>query len=235
MNISTIAFDADDTLWENEALYRNTERRFKSLLAKYIPTDDLESRLFATEIGNLDYFGYGIKSFILSMIETAGKETEGCISVQDILEIVQFAKDMLDAPIQLLPGVREVVADLSRQFSLMIITKGDLLDQQRKLNRSGLSAYFDSVEIVIDKNTEVYASLLHTHQISPDKFLMVGNSLRSDILPVVALGAKAVHIPSQLTWAHEHDIAHFSGDGEYYEISRISELPELLLKICEQQ
>lgn len=231
MTITRIAFDADDTLWENEALYRNTEQRFKNLLEKYVPVGDIDSELFKTEIGNLEYFGYGIKSFTLSMIETAGRLTDGCISANDLLEIIQFSKDMLDTPIELLPGVKDVVAQLAPEYELMIITKGDLLDQRRKLDRSGLGSYFKSVEIVIDKTDEIYAELFETHAIDPAQFLMVGNSLRSDILPVVALGARAVYIPSSLTWAHEHDIAHLSVNGDYFEIEAISKLPELIQSI----
>jgi putative hydrolase of the HAD superfamily len=231
MTLTRIAFDADDTLWENEALYRNTEQRYKNLLEKYVSIGDLDSELFKTEISNLEYFGYGIKSFTLSMIETAGRLTDGCISANDLLEIIQFSKDMLDAPVELLPGVKEVVAQLSQDYELMIITKGDLLDQKRKLARSGLETYFNSVEVLIDKTKEIYAAMFETHDIDPTQFLMVGNSLRSDILPVVALGARAVYIPSVLTWAHEHDVAHLTDNGDYYELESISHLPELIQRI----
>ena len=162
------------------------------------------------------------------MIETAGLLTNGCISAQDLLQIVKFAKEMLDAPIELLPGVRDVVDRLSRAFDLMIITKGDLLDQKRKLSRSGLEPYFKWVEIVTDKTPKVYADLLALHRLEPSEFVMVGNSLRSDVLPVLSLGSPAVYIPYHLTWAHEHDIDHLPVDNRYLEIEDISSLPALI-------
>jgi putative hydrolase of the HAD superfamily len=228
MNLKMIAFDADDTLWHNETLYHRTQERYKRLLSKYIDPIHVDEKLYQTEIKNLPYFGYGIKSFTLSMIETAGQLTDGCISAQDLLQIVRFSKDMLDAPIELLPGVQDVVSRLSNDFDLMIITKGDLLDQKRKLSRSGLEQYFKWVEIVIDKTPEVYADLLAVHHIEPTSLVMIGNSLRSDILPVLSLGSPAVYIPYQLTWAHEHDIDHLTSDNRYYELNDISSLPDLI-------
>lgn len=226
-----IAFDADDTLWHNETLYRNTEEKYKALLGKYISTERLDEQLYQTEVGNLNYFGFGIKSFTLSMIETAGRLTDGCISAQDLLQIVHFAKEMLDAPVELLPGVEAVIADLSRDYDLMLITKGDLLDQTRKLKKSGLQNYFKWVEVVNDKTPEIYRSLFEVHHIEASHFLMVGNSLRSDILPVVALGAQAIYIPYHLTWAHEHEIDHFDAQDGYYEIEQFVLLPELARRI----
>jgi putative hydrolase of the HAD superfamily len=228
MTLDMIAFDADDTLWHNETLYHQTQDKYKRLVDKYIPTQDLDEKLYQTEIKNLPYFGYGIKSFTLSMIENACRLTDGCISVEDVLQIIQFAREMRDAPVELLPGVQDVITRLSQEFDLMIITKGDLLDQQSKLNRSGLGTYFKSVEVVIDKTPEIYARLVEAHHIDVRRFIMVGNSLRSDILPAVALGAHAVYIPYHLTWAHEHDIEHFSEKSGYYEIEHISLLPELI-------
>jgi putative hydrolase of the HAD superfamily len=231
MTLKIIALDADDTLWHNETLYHATEQKFYQLLAKYIPDKDLEEKLYQTEVGNLPYFGYGIKSFTLSMIETAGRLTQGCISAEDMLQIVRFAKEMLDAPVELLPGVQEVVAELSSRYDLMIITKGDLLDQERKLSRSGLERYFHWVEVVSDKTTETYTQLFKAHHIRPAEFLMVGNSLRSDILPVLALGAPAVYIPYHLTWIHEHDIAHFESRDGYFEIEDICLLTDLIKQL----
>ncbi len=231
MTIRLLAFDADDTLWQNETLYHNAQVKFVDLLSTYGLTSGVMEALYQTEIGNLPYFGYGVKSFTLSMIETASRLTQGCISAEDLLKIVGIAKEMLDTPVELLPGVREVVESLSNQYTLMILTKGDLLDQRRKLTRSGLAAYFQWVEVVTDKTPEMYADLFAAHQIEPDSFLMVGNSLRSDILPVVALGARAVYIPYHLTWAHEHDIDHLDVRDGYFEIEHIAQLPEILARL----
>jgi putative hydrolase of the HAD superfamily len=228
MTLNVIAFDADDTLWHNETLYHQTQDKYRLLLTKYIDTGNLDEQLYQTEVGNLPYFGYGIKSFTLSMIENACRLTGGCISVEDILQIIQFAREMRDAPVELLPGVREVVARLAQEYDLMVITKGDLLDQQTKLDRSGLASYFKSVEVVIDKTPQIYARLIEAYHLDPQRFIMVGNSLRSDILPAIALGAQAVYIPYHLTWAHEHEIDHFSEKTGYYEIGHISQLPELI-------
>jgi len=228
MPLKIIAFDADDTLWHNETLYHIAQDKFARLLSKYISTQDLGEQLYQTETKNLAYFGYGIKSFTLSMIETAGLLTQGCISTADILEIIGFAREMLDAPVELLPQVHEVISRLSAKYHLMIITKGDLLDQNRKLERSGLAAYFDWVEVVSDKTSQVYSNLFSVHHILPEDFVMVGNSLRSDILPVVALGAQAIYIPYDLTWAHEHEIGHLSALDGYFELASIDFLPELI-------
>jgi putative hydrolase of the HAD superfamily len=231
MTIKLLAFDADDTLWQNETLYHHAQEKFVELLSGYGLTSGVMEALYQTEIGNLPYFGYGVKSFTLSMIETASHLTQGCISAQDLLNIVQIAKQMLDTPVELLPGVRPVIESLSSQYTLMILTKGDLLDQRRKLTRSGLAPYFKWVEVVTDKTPEMYADLFAAHQIEPESFLMVGNSLRSDILPVVALGARAVYIPFHLTWAHEHDIDHLDVRDGYFEIEQISQLPEILARL----
>jgi len=234
MVLDLLAFDADDTLWQNETHYLHTRDRFKELLRGYINVDHLEENLNQIELENLTYFGYGIKSFILSMIQTAGQLTNGCITSMDMLKIVQFAKDMLDAPVELLPGVREVIQQVSQDFDLMIITKGDLLDQRRKLSRSGLEGYFKWVEVVTDKTPDVYRKLFETHHIVPERFLMIGNSLRSDILPVVSLGGQAVYIPYHLTWSHEHDIDHFTTLNGYHEIGDIVHLPEIIQQICNE-
>ena len=228
MTIEFIAFDADDTLWHNETIYHKTQDKFKHLLSKYLPVDDLDEQLYHTEMSNLTYFGYGVKSFTLSMIETAARLTKGCVSATDVLEIVSFAKAMLDEPVELLPDVQPVIDRLSKKYHLMIITKGDLLDQTRKLSRSGLEPYFNWVEVVNDKTSTVYAALFELYHIQPKNFLMVGNSLRSDILPVIELGAHAVYIPYHLTWAHEHDIQHLTKNEAYFEIEKISLLPGLV-------
>jgi putative hydrolase of the HAD superfamily len=198
-----IAFDADDTLWHTEDLYVASQERFRQLLARYHSPEWIDEKLFATEMRNLATFGYGIKGFVLSMIETAIELTEGRIGGGEIQRIIDMGREMLSADIRLLDGVAETVAALSQRYPLMIITKGDLFDQETKIARSGLGPHFRHVEIVSDKTEAAYAALLKRHGLAPERFLMVGNSLRSDILPVVGLGGRAVYIPYHLTWAHE--------------------------------
>ena len=224
--IDVIAFDADDTLWHNESLYAAAQERFQELLHTYHPDDGALDQLYATEMANLPLFGYGIKSFALSMIETAVRLSGSEIAASAIAEIIEIAKEMKQAPVGLLQHVEPVVQSLSRSYKLMLITKGDLLDQERKVANSGLAAYFDHVEILTDKNEEVYRTVLEKHRIVPERFLMVGNSLRSDILPVVALGARAVYIPYHLTWAHETVPVHPDGAQEYVQLEHIGLLPD---------
>lgn len=228
--IEIIAFDADDTLWHNETLYNDTQERYRQLLAPYAGPEEVDRVLFETEMGNLPYFGYGIKSFILSMIEAAVKMTGGRVTAGELGQIVEFARDMLRAEIRLLDGVRDIIAALAEQHDLMLITKGDLLDQEAKLERSGLAGFFRYFEVVSDKTPERYAALMKRYHIRPETFLMVGNSLRSDILPVLELGGKAVYIPYEMTWAHEMVEAP-GGQQPYIELKNITELPGLLQRI----
>ena len=202
--IRTIAFDADDTLWHNEAHYRNAELWFQDLLARYHDRDWIQARLLATETKNLAHFGYGIKSFVLSMIETAVELTEGRITGQEVQRIVELGREMLAHPVEPLPQVLDTLAALQGRYHLLVITKGDLLDQESKLARSGLGPFFTALEVVSEKDEAAYRAILNRHDVPPAEFLMVGNSLRSDILPVVALGAQAVHVPAATTWSHEH-------------------------------
>ena len=201
--ISVIAFDADDTLWHNEAHYRDAEAVFRQMLAAQHDEDWVQERLYATEIRNLGHFGYGIKSFVLSMIETAIELTDGQVTGREIGAILDIGKEMLAHPVEPLPYVAETLALLKGHYRLMVITKGDLLDQEAKLARSGLDAFFSVTEVVTEKDEAVYRAILARHNIAPEEFLMVGNSVKSDILPVVALGAKAVHVPYATTWLHE--------------------------------
>ena len=226
MAIDVIAFDADDTLWHNESLYAAAQDRFQELLRAYHRDDGALDELYETEMANLPLFGYGIKSFALSMIETAVKLSGSEIAASAIGEIIEIAKEMKQAPVGLLEDVEHVVQTLSGSYKLMLITKGDLLDQERKIANSGLATYFDHVEVVTDKTVEVYRTLLEKHRIVPERFLMVGNSLRSDILPVVALGAHAVHIPYHLIWAHETVPVHPNSTQEYVELEHIGMLPD---------
>jgi putative hydrolase of the HAD superfamily len=225
-----IAFDADDTLWHNERLYVEAQSRFKKLLAPYHSPEWIDERLYQAELRNLGHFGYGIKGFALSMIETAVELTEGRIAGAQIQTIIDIAKSMLSAEVELLEHVAETIPLLAQRYPLMLITKGDLRDQEIKIARSSLGQHFKWVEIVSEKNPASYATLLRRHAIPPEQFLMVGNSLRSDILPVLELGGSAVHIPYQFTWGHE---AADPPDGQpgYYYLAHLGLLPELLERL----
>jgi len=229
--LDLIAFDADDTLWHTEHLYSDAQARFQQLLAPYGVTDPIEQQLFAVESANLRVFGFGIKSFALSMIETAITLTGGAITGHDIQQVINLAKAMLSADVQLLDHAEETVMRLAQDFPLMLITKGDLLDQESKIERSGLGQHFKHIEIVSDKNTASYAALLARHHLRPEGFLMIGNSLRSDVLPVLALGARAVHIPYALTWAHEQVSPEELAGANYAELEHLGQLPELVQRM----
>jgi len=232
-----IAFDADDTLWHNEILYTRAQARFKGLLLAYLPGAGphaagwIEQTLYQTESRNLHQYGYGIKGFALSMIETAIELTEGRITGQDIQRIIDIAKDMLNADVELLEEVRPTLAKLSESHALMLITKGDLLDQKRKLAQSGIASYFRYTEIVSDKTHETYQAIWNKYQIAPARFLMVGNSLKSDVLPVVTLGGQAVYIPYHTTWAHEATADTESAQPGYYQLEHLGLLPALVEQI----
>jgi putative hydrolase of the HAD superfamily len=226
--IDVIAFDADDTLWHNETLFTVTQERFRDLLTPYQSTEFIDRTLFATEMRNLSHFGYGIKGFTLSMIETAIELTEGRIAGAEIGRILELGREMLRAPVELLEGVAETVAELSQEYDLMVITKGDLFDQESKLARSGLGAYFSRIEIVSEKNRATYETIVRKHGIAPERFLMVGNSIKSDILPVVAIGARAVHIPYHITWEHERVEVTAEHEGGYLRLEHVGELPALV-------
>lgn len=208
-----IAFDADDTLWHNESIFTMTQIKFREMLSSH-GQEVVDQTLFSTQIKNLQHFGYGIKGFILSMIETSIELTDGEVSGHEIQQILDFGREMLAAPIELLPYVHEVVEELSQKYTLMLITKGDLIDQETKIARSGLAEFFDAVEIVSDKTTEVYSKILERHKIESSRFMMIGNSMRSDIVPIVQIGAHAVHVPYLSTWEHEQD--HPPVDAEHY-------------------
>lgn len=224
-----VAFDGDDTLWHNERLFSVTQDRFKALLAGYGVTH-VDDELLATEIRNLGLFGYGIKGFTLSMIETAIGLTDGRINARDIETIIQHGKAMLDHPVELLDGAADVVNALHGRYRLLVITKGDLFDQESKLARSGLADAFQNIEIVSEKDEATYARVLARLEIPPERFLMVGNSVRSDILPVLAIGGSAVHVPYSLTWTHERAELD-SGAAHVWSISSLQELPSLLSEL----
>jgi putative hydrolase of the HAD superfamily len=206
-----IAFDADDTLWENEPYFREAEKKVCGLLEDFLTLRQVEQELFKTEIQNIPLYGYGVKGFLLSMIETALRVSNGKITSVEIARILEVGKELLEKPVVLLEGVKEVVADLSTRYRLVVATKGDLLDQERKLEKSGISHYFHHVEVMSEKNEKEYGKLLRHLDCEPERFWMIGNSLKSDVLPVLNLGGNAVHVPFHTTWAHEmihHKIEH---------------------------
>ena len=226
--IGTIGFDADDTLWHTEILYTHAQERFKELLLPYQSPAQIEERLYQTEIGNLQCFGYGIKAFALNMIEAAIAVTDGRITGSEIQAVIDLAREMLGTDVQLLEHAVETVAQLATEHDLMLITKGDLYEQESKIARSDLARYFRHVEVVSDKTRDSYQALLARHGIEPAQFLMVGNSLRSDVLPVLALGGCAVYIPYHLTWAHEVADPPPTGHPGYYQLEHLGLLPDLL-------
>jgi putative hydrolase of the HAD superfamily len=222
-----IAFDGDDTLWHNERSYRDGRERFRRLLAAAgvdMTEEEIEAQVNETEVANIRFYGYGVSSFILSLIETAIRLTSGRVAGADLHDLIDLAKQMLAEEVELFPWARETVTALAARYPLMLITKGDLLHQTSKLDRSGLRPYFTSVEVVSHKTPEVYAALLSRHRIDPARFLMVGNSLRSDVLPVIELGARAVYVPAELTWAHEHADVPASAQGRLVELAGLDGL-----------
>ena len=225
MPFDLIAFDADDTLWHSEGVFVVSQEMFRSLLEPYVDNGvDLDARLAETELRNLAHFGYGVKGFTLSMIETAIEVTDGRVTAREIGELVERGKDMMAHPVELLPGVAETLAFLSPRYHLALISKGDLLHQEQKLARSGLAELFDDVEILSEKDEAAYRRVLRRFGIEPSRFLMVGNSVRSDILPVLALGGHAVHIPHEHLWAHEY----VEGHVEVPTLRSMDELPAWL-------
>lgn len=202
-NIKTIGFDADDTLWVNETYFRDTEEKFAELLDGYETKNKIDQELFKMEMANLGTYGYGIKGFMLSMIESALDLSNNKVPQETIGDILNLGKKMISHPVELLDGVEEVLSQLMGKYRLIVLTKGDLLDQERKLERSGLSQYFHHVEVLSDKKESNYKNLLEHLNIDVNEFLMIGNSLKSDVLPILNIGAKAVHVPFHTTWAHE--------------------------------
>lgn len=203
MNIQVIAFDADDTLWDNQPLFDEIEKDFCNLLAEYGSRTEISEALFAIEMQNMEYYGYGAKAFTLSMIEAAITISQNRISTEKINRIVEMGKSLLNMPIQLLDGVEDTLERLNKKYKLVVATKGDLLDQQRKLKRSGIAGYFDHVEIMTDKTESAYKKLIASLNTEPQHILMVGNSLKSDIYPALAVGMYAAYIPYHTMWKHE--------------------------------
>ncbi|MEN6410982.1 MAG: HAD family hydrolase [Anaerolineaceae bacterium] len=223
-----IAFDADDTLWENNLLYLQMEERVKSMLAAYPGAESFSPALAKTESRNLQYFGYGVMSFVLSMVESAVQVTGGRVSADDLNAIVQIGKEMISGEVKLYPGVESTLRALAARYRMILITKGDLLHQMSKVERSGLKSCFVDVHVVVEKDRETYASILAKHGVTPERFLMVGDSMRSDILPVLELGGSAVYVPNGDTWSHERREKPAGFDGCLHEVEQFSQLADLL-------
>lgn len=226
--IKVIGFDADDTLWVNETYFRETEHEFARLLSAYETENKIDQELFRTEMNNLKLYGYGIKGFMLSMIESAIELSNGEVPLNTISDILALGKSMIDKPVVLLEGVEEVLSHLKGRYRLFLLTKGDLLDQERKLEKSGLSAYFHHVEILSEKKEPNYRQLLTHLEVDMESFLMVGNSLKSDILPIINIGAQAIHVPFHTTWGHELVLDEEKNGKNYKTVGTIKEILKYL-------
>jgi putative hydrolase of the HAD superfamily len=224
MDVKIIAFDADDTLWVNEPYFQEVERKFCALLEDYLPHHSVSQELFRTEMQNLPWYGYGAKAFMLSMIETALRVSDKTLNVAIVEKTIQYGKELLDKPIELLDDVEHVLKTLKGRYRLVVVTKGDLLDQERKLKKSGLEHFFHHIEIMSDKKEDDYQKLIRHLDIRPDQFMMIGNSLKSDILPVLNLGGYGVHIPYHTTWEHEKIEQHV----EHANFRQVSHMKEIL-------
>ncbi|BCG96996.1 haloacid dehalogenase [Mesorhizobium sp. 131-2-1] len=228
--LTTIGFDADDTLWQNEQFFRLTERRFAGLLAEHGEAEQISARLLEAERRNLAVYGFGIKGFTLSMIETAIEISAGRVPGSVVAEILAAGREMLSHPIEPLPHARETVEKLAGAYRLVLITKGDLFDQERKLAQSGLGDLFDAVEIVSDKSAATYARIFSHHGDGPERSMMVGNSLKSDVVPVIDAGGWGVHVPHELTWVLEH-VEPPKAAPRFRQIADLGELPTLIESI----
>ncbi|MFY8066472.1 MAG: HAD family hydrolase [Flavobacterium sp.] len=228
MNLKVIAFDADDTLFVNEPYFQETEQKFCTLMSDYLSEQGLSQELFKTQVDNLHLYGYGIKGYTLSMIEAAMKISNNTLSVEVIAKIIDLGKELLQKPIELLDGVEETLKSLHGNYKLVVATKGDLKDQRRKLHDSGLGAYFHHIEVMSDKQEKDYSDLLNRLEIKPKEFFMIGNSLKSDVLPVLGIGGYAAHVPYHTTWEHEK-INHKVEHPNFRTLEKISDVLEILL------
>ena len=227
-NVKVIGFDADDTLWVNETYFREAELEFAKLLSAYETSNKIDQELFKKEMDNLELYGYGVKGFVLSMVEMALEISNYNVSNKTIEAILDIGKDMINKPVELLDGVEEVLETLSKQYKLILATKGDLLDQERKLEKSGLIDHFHHIEVLSDKKEANYSKLLNHLDINPSEFLMIGNSLKSDILPLVNIKAHAIHVPFHTTWAHEEVSKKESNGKAYKTVSRLRDILKLV-------
>jgi putative hydrolase of the HAD superfamily len=222
--IKVIAFDADDTLWHNESFFQETEKKFFALLENYLPQHTVARELLKTEIDNLPLYGYGIKAFMLSMIETAMRITDNTVPNETLVKIIGYGREILNQPVVLLDRIEDVLKALKDRYKLVMATKGDLLDQERKLKKSGLEHYFHHIEIMSEKKEDDFQKLIKHLDLKPDEFAMVGNSLKSDILPVLNLGGHAFHVPYHVVWAHER----VEGEIQHERFARLETLHDLL-------
>ena len=227
-NIKVIAFDADDTLWINETYFRDAEHQFAKLLTAFETENKIEQELFKTEIRNLDLYGYGVKGFMLSMVECALEISNNNLNPRLLNDILNIGKDMLEKPIELLDGVEDVLKLLHGKYKLIVATKGDLLDQERKLEKSGLLQYFHHIEVMSEKKESDYKKLLSHLDIEATELLMIGNSLKSDILPLVNIGSSAIHVPFHTTWAHEEVTAKEQSTTAYKTVASITDILKLV-------
>jgi len=225
--ITTLGFDADDTLWHNESVFKLTQAQIFDMLADHAEAETIEAKLLAAERRNLGLYGFGVKGFTLSMIETAIEVTGGKVPASTIKEILEAGRAMLTHPVETLPGVHETLEVVAPDYSLILITKGDLFDQERKLAQSGLGDFFDGVEIVSDKTPAVYSRIFGAAEGGPGAAMMVGNSLKSDVIPAIEAGSTGVHVPHEVSWALEHAEAP-EGDERFYRIETLDGLPGLL-------
>ncbi|WP_066218570.1 HAD family hydrolase [Formosa haliotis] len=226
--IKVVGFDADDTLWVNETYFRDAEAKFATLLSQYETINQIDQELFKMELKNLPLYGYGIKGFVLSMVEMALEISNNTVSNSTIKAILDIGKEMINKPVDLLADVELVLKSLAENYRLIVITKGDLLDQERKLKQSGLLQYFHHIEVVSDKKEENYSNLLNHLKIDPSEFLMVGNSLKSDVLPLVNINAQAIHIPFHTTWVHEQVTENEIQNKAYKTLNGLKDLLQLL-------
>ena len=223
-NCKVIAFDADDTLWVNETYFRGAEKKFAKILSKYETVNKIEQELFKVEMKNLELYGYGIKGFMLSLIECALELSNYSISQHEIEKILILGKEMLTKPIELLDGVEEVLEKLHKKYKLIVATKGDLLDQERKLEKSGLLKYFHHIEVMSEKKEVDYRKLIKHLDINSNELLMVGNSLKSDVLPLIKIGASAIHIPFHITWSHEEVSLEETKNSNFQTLSQLKDI-----------
>ena len=226
--IKVVAFDADDTLWVNETFFRDAENHFCDLVRDFMPTDEAFDVLFQTEMQNLPIYGFGIKPFTLSLIEAAIKVSGGQVSVDTIEKLIAGGKQMLEKPVELLTGIEETLMELCKRYRLVVVTKGDLLDQERKLMKSGLESYFHHIEIVSDKKPKQYLKLVKHLDIAPHELVMVGNSPKSDILPALEIGAHAFHVPFHTMWLHERVDDHELDHPQFNSLNNVKEILEYL-------
>lgn len=222
-NIKVIAFDADDTLWVNEPYFQEIEKKFCEMLEDFLPHHSVAKELFKVEMDNLELYGYGAKAFVLSMVETVLKVSNNTAPIGLIEKVIKYGKELINKQIELLDDVEEVLINLKPKYRLVVATKGDLLDQERKLMKSGLEKYFHHIEIMSDKQVKDYQKLIKHLDILPSEFMMIGNSLKSDVMPVLELGGVGVHVPYHTTWAHEVVDVKIENPN-FYQISRLGEI-----------